>query len=117
MTLQSRFHFLNLWNELPCQTEGTDEEKEGTERDHQSANKDISQWHNERLVSGKCGFFLFVCLSTYVGSEPWGLIISIWPKFWSDTLLSVLFLPHCIVPLNVFIPSKWCALGCHILLN
>lgn len=60
MTLQSRFHFLNLWNETPVQGEGTDEEeKEGTEREHQSANKDISQWHNEHSVSGKCTFLFF----------------------------------------------------------
>lgn len=66
MNLQSRFHFLNLWNELPGQTERTDEEKEGKERDHQSANEDISQWNNEHLVSGKCGFF-------FVSLHMWGL--------------------------------------------
>lgn len=60
MTLQSRFHFLNLWNEMPNQSEGTDEEeKEGTVREHQSANKDTSDWRNAHSVSGKCVPFCF----------------------------------------------------------
>lgn len=60
MTLQSRFHFLNLWNETPNQSEGTgEEEKEGTVREHQSANKDTSKGNNERSVSGKCVPFCF----------------------------------------------------------
>lgn len=54
MTLESRFHFLNLWDETSNQSEGTDEEaKEGTVREHQSANKDTSEWRNEHSLSGK----------------------------------------------------------------
>ena len=62
MTLQSRFHFLNLWNETPNQREETDEEKkEGTVREHQSANKDTSKWRNEHSVSGKRVAFFSTC--------------------------------------------------------
>lgn len=68
MTLQSRFHFLNLWNETPNQSEGTDEEgTEGTVREPQSAHKDTSKWPNEHSVSGKRASF---CLST-CGVRTW----------------------------------------------
>lgn len=114
MTLQSRFHFLNLWSETPNQSEGTDEEeKEGTVREHQSANQDASKWRNEHSVSGKC-VFLFVFL--HVGSELGGFIDAVG----SDQLLGPnyslinsfiyvfkFFPPISVVPLNVFIPSRW----------
>lgn len=62
MTLQSRFHFLNLWDETPDQGEGRDEEeKEGSVRQQQSANMGTSQWANEHSVPGKCSF---VCVLT-----------------------------------------------------
>lgn len=45
---------------MPNQSEGTDEEeKEGTVREHQSANKDTSDWRNAHSVSGKCVPFCF----------------------------------------------------------
>lgn len=83
MTLQNRFHFLNLWNETPNQREGTDEEeKEGTVREHQSANKDTSKWPNEHSVSGECVPFCFsTCgiLKLVVLLMLWGLI-SCWDR-------------------------------------
>lgn len=55
MTLQSRFHFLNLWDETPDQGEERDEEKrEGSVREQQSANMGVSHWPSEHSVSGKC---------------------------------------------------------------
>lgn len=83
MSLQSRFHFLNLWNETPNQSEGTDEEeKKGRVREHQSANKDTSKWPNEHSVSGKRASFCFLYmwgLNLVVLLMLWGLI-SCWDQ-------------------------------------
>ena len=49
MTLQSRFHFLNLWDE----TDEEGEEREGSVRDQQSANVGPSRWANGHPYSGK----------------------------------------------------------------
>lgn len=61
MTLRNRFHFLNLWDEIPDQGEGRyKEEKEKSVRDQQSANMGSSQWDNEHSVSGEC-LCMYVC--------------------------------------------------------
>lgn len=55
MTLQNRFHFLNLWDETPSQGEGRhDEDKEGSVREQKSACVETSQWPNKH--SGMCVF-------------------------------------------------------------
>lgn len=60
MTLQNRFHFLNLWGEMPDQGEGRDEEeKEKSVKNPQSANRGSSQWDNGYSVSGEC-FYVYV---------------------------------------------------------
>lgn len=58
MTLQSRFHFLNLWDETPDQGEGGDEE-EGSVRGQQSAHVGGPQWAGKHSAPGKC---LCVCV-------------------------------------------------------
>lgn len=58
MTLQSRFHFLNLWDETDDEGEGG----EGAMREQQSAGIGPSQWANGNTVSGKCVWFVSVCV-------------------------------------------------------
>lgn len=55
MTSQSRFHFLNLWDETP-----EEEEKEGRVREHQSANRDASQ-RRSNLTWGSGKSCLYLC--------------------------------------------------------
>lgn len=51
MTLENRFHFLNLWDEATDQAE---EEKQGSGREQQAVGTGTSLWSSESSVRGEC---------------------------------------------------------------